>query len=1492
MFNLPAKTIELLSSEKTKWRIVRVKKAVGSLKQLKNGNWEVSKNSPKGIIFFVNRKDIDIIPGKNYNVSLLFKTSSPELKGSIMLSMPGGKRTPYPCAKAKSPTGKTQVIKLNFQARADEKKLRIHLVLTGKGNATISSVKLTPITPAANLLKNPAIDWAIRSLNGGQGKLKKLDNGYYEITKRGNKGLLAFIPEKDRCIIPGKKYYTAIEFKSLDGAAKCSMMLSMPGSKRTPYPSTRTFFNSKQPQTAEYIFTANPDEKKLRIHLIIRNQGKIIVSKVILREATAKDIAKQQTANNLSQSIFTKNSLIQNWHAIGAIKKYEDKDYLKISAGMRGGIQCDRLNWDAKKIKAIEVKFQSKDEPGYLRLDFFSQKDGKNYTSYQCMSCTVGKWHYIYFPVAEDSAWMGKIKKIRLTWYSTAPGIISFASVKGLKFPNLIPNARHLQAHKEIKLGLLRPRGQYLLQWHDGSCPGANIRIVNRDYKTLKTISCPIGSFKTAFELPLNAMTAFITINKESTAWPQLKLIKLPRFGTAASWRGSWIWSNNGFGPNNSYIWFKRTFKLPAKPEEALFEITGDDAYSLYVNNQKIGEGSNWTHPNIYNITHALKAGHNEITVRVFNVQAWGGLLCEMYANIGKKPFYIASNEQWKFKIGDRIKPQKINSPVMVLGAPPVAPWGNRMKYQYIGPVGVIDIQKANTGSFTAKVLQIPQIDTDRIKFKIVKSNGKTVTQQGYITPSTSHWKQGKTINVEFKLPPAASPGSKVYINSRCLKVKNNKLVGYLKHIPSTSKKLSTAKIINPGKRPFIKVNNQLIPPIYFYIPGSFRNDPTGRDIFVKNAVNSGNKIIRIGCKLADGWHSDGTLEFSKLDRCMEVIQMNSSSLYCIVNIDCHMPEWWLKKNPDHLTAYYGNKDRNPTKDKQTLASKKWLKDVRPAMAALIKHIKQQPYADRIIGFAVSEGWNSEWFWPYADVNSKSARSGFSIAAIEAYRNFLRKKYKTSNALAKAWHRPGLTFDKVLPPSTSRQDSGSIIALLSPQKDYDLIDFFEFRNQIIAEAIVALCKIIKEETAGKWLTGAYYGYLIAFSNIHNRLQTVGHLAISNVTKSPYIDFITGPSFYTWRRTGMADSPMQPVDSFSIHNKLVIVEQDARTYSDPSHYEARNGKLYTVEQSLGGMERAFGMQVARGLGTHWLEMYETWYRDKIMLDEIRHQIDVYAKLPAPKGTTPIEVCLISDTESAFYCKHNAGDGIHQAVIAGLLRRINEGAFPFRHVLLSDILTPGLVPAHKVYIVTNLFMLDNSERKKLLERFEREKATVIWLYAPGVFFPNRGPDPRFITELLKLKFTMLKQKVALKMNFKQGLPVDSAKNTNATGPWFLPVKGFDSILAETANKQPAMVQWQHNSVKHYFSPIGNLPPKLLSYIAGKSGVHIYSNSGDPMHIGNDVVFLHAKTAGTKSIILPDGCFMQSIYGPLKGRIQSGQKWNAVAGRTYGFVVKSFK
>jgi hypothetical protein len=243
----------------------------------------------------------------------------------------------------------------------------------------------------------------------------------------------------------------------------------------------------------------------------------------------------------------------------------------------------------------------------------------------------------------------------------------------------------------------------------------------------------------------------------------------------------------------------------------------------------------------------------------------------------------------------------------------------------------------------------------------------------------------------------------------------------------------------------------------------------------------------------------------------------------------------------------------------------------------------------------------------------------------------------------------------------------------------------------------------------------------------------------------------------------------------------------------------------------------------------------------------------------------------------------------AVTGPLFRDLNRMGAAFRVISLDDLWDEDL-PPHKFYIMANAFCLSREQREKLLRRFAAEKATVLWFYAPGAFYPDRGPRAEFCGDFLGLKTVMSEKVDAPVMNTVEPLPQISCSVKTPFAPWFYPESGFDEVAGRDQNGRPMLVGCRKDGATHHFSTLPALPVEVLRHLAGRAGIHFYTTeTTDPVWVGNDVVFLHAAAGGEKSILLPPDVRMRGLIGPHKGKVfSSGQKWYAEAGSTHGFLV----
>ena len=294
---------------------------------------------------------------------------------------------------------------------------------------------------------------------------------------------------------------------------------------------------------------------------------------------------------------------------------------------------------------------------------------------------------------------------------------------------------------------------------------------------------------------------------------------------------------------------------------------------------------------------------------------------------------------------------------------------------------------------------------------------------------------------------------------------------------------------------------------------------------------------------------------------------------------------------------------------------------------------------------------------------------------------------------------------------------------------------------------------------------------------------------------------------------------------------------------------------------------------------------------MLLDLLKSYRDLYMSLPEkPAGTVKRDVCVVSDQHSTAFVRTNHPNGIHVMLIAEFMRRITEVGVGFNHILTQDLVEPGRIEPQKFYIITNLFTISAADRQAMLKRFEKERATVLWLYAPGVNFPDRGPDASFASELLGITLAMDNVKKNQLITFadpeKWGVKEFYSRVTLA--PWFTAVAGFDEVIARTSEGKPALVKWQRNGVTNYFCTIPNPPPEVLRRIAAESGAKVWIKSGDPIWAGNDFVTVHTRTGGKKQLDIPAGMTARSVIGPNVGTLRTGESFDAKAGITYGFIV----
>ncbi len=1431
------------------------------------GSWERSgktvkfiKTAAQGYMIYAGNSKFDpaVTPGKTYEAAADFDIKG-NATGALMLSMPGGKRRPFPIRVLKE-SGKAVI---TFTARPDEKQVHFHAVVRGQGEVTLKSMTLKEISPDEynHLL---SLDGKSKCHEGAAGRTM-CSNGVVTIEKTVPAGYILFAgsDDKDLKIVPGKTYEVSSEM-DISGDATGALMLAMPGGARRPFPQKQL----SKSGIASIRFTAREDEKLLRLHLVVRGEGKVVFKNILVRECRSADPLKKS---------FNGKELRRFWSVQNAIAEKFVPDALAGECSETTRVTSPTLLWRADEIPAVEVDMSYTPDGGPMTIHFTGEENGKKFSgSLKRTNIPSGKTRTVTFYFANQPAWRGTITGISFSFDIHSHSEFTVTGVRALTEANLIPDALH-PGKKEIEM--IRPGAKYAFSYRGKNNPGIKLTMLDVDGNPLKKYLLDRETDELKFTAPLTTVTAEVEYGK-GEGYPLLECKQLPFFGNIPEvyWSAPWIWCSVRNYPQDTVRFF-REFTLPAAVKRAEARYTADDACVLNINGNRFRKAIRNLHKTEKrDLTSMLKSGLNRIEIDVENDSGPGALLFELYCELESgEVFTLKSDRNWSWRYRDQ------SGKAVERGIPPRGEWGDKIDCRYIGPRAEAEIRNFTETGFAIKPAASCG-DYGEVTVLVTSNTGEKRQMQVKISPRSGEWKTGEWNQVKLFFNPELTAGMKgndftLKIEPEFFAVPEDLSCRMIprKIVPGD---FPEVKLVGAGQRPYFQVNGRKLAPFYFDLPFTFIDMPMQKAHFVSNAAKAQSNILRTWYGLRDFWKGPDTFDFSSLDFAIAVMKANMPNVHLIITFKTYMPDWWLKENPDHRIEWF--KENRPYRNYyQTMASLKWKQDAITGIKALMDHLRKTGNAKMVIGIAFADGDTCEWLWashPYGGRHRFIFQSK-SPADREAFAAFLTKKYGK------------LPYDPEIPhPNTwGARDEG---IFLDPVKSQKVIDYWEFRSQCCSDGIRTFTKFVKDYSGRKLLSGAYYGYHIQLSRVFHLFQGSGHHRLNEVATSGNCDLYFAPTMYGLRVPGEPDSTMQPAEAITGNGGIPIMEFDYRTYSEFAPGQLHNGAADTPQTTLSLLDKGFGVAMARAAGGHWMELHERWFREPLQYSHVAKLFKLYRSLPeTPAGTVPKDTCIVNSETSNFRTANNTGDGVYRAVIYELCRIMPRTGAAYRHVLLKDLLTPGKVPAHKFYIFTDFFELTDAQRQAIKERLAKEGAHALWMYAPGVLKPGEKVDHRGITEMTGIEVERVNHPWTAHWQSTPEFGNRTRRAYLTTGLNFRPKGSYDTVVAKSG-KYPSVVGKNNGNRVDYFAAALVPQEHALQEMLRRAGVRIYQQGTDCISAGNDFLVLHASTGGMKRLLIPDGHYVEQVLGP-KVKIDGRKpEWPAKAGLTYGFILKKDK
>lgn len=575
-----------------------------------------------------------------------------------------------------------------------------------------------------------------------------------------------------------------------------------------------------------------------------------------------------------------------------------------------------------------------------------------------------------------------------------------------------------------------------------------------------------------------------------------------------------------------------------------------------------------------------------------------------------------------------------------------------------------------------------------------------------------------------------------------------------------------------------------------------------------------------------------GEYDFSMVDKVLfDLCPTGKEDVYVIPRVCLEPPIWWQKLHPDELSL-----DSRGETQRESFSSKVWLEEMTVALYALIDHLSESRWSERIIGYHIAAGGTEEWahhsrynhqFYDYSEVNRR------------AYHKFLMNRYGSLEAISSAHGISYSSLDAIKIPHPIEREYSASGYIRDPETERHVLDFFDFHNESVADAIAYFCHAVKEYTKGERLTGVFYGYVNSMPQNKKGLHALG-----KVIRCPDVDFLSttnsGPYWYF----------SSAVKSAKLHGKMWICEGDIRTcltsgmgknlahaMPDNDYYESSvwHGPA-DVKGSVASLTKALARILTSNVGIWWFDMFGGWFSDPDMLNVIERSIPLYRE--QKHDFFPTEVAIFVDERGHKYS--SIDERRMPKAIWELFDNISLSGFSYDSYLLSDICEDSF-PADKYRLCIFISACNPSDEEisAIEKKLKKDGKTLL-------FLGNSGSHSKCMCEFdLRVDPYPKEQKAVFENTVYPANVLPS--------PTLVQERGY--VMSRFEDGTPAVL-WQKMSNYHCVLSLPMAAPALLlRRIALLAGVHLFNRDGDAIYAGGEYVGILATETGYRRICLPE-------------------------------------
>jgi hypothetical protein len=651
----------------------------------------------------------------------------------------------------------------------------------------------------------------------------------------------------------------------------------------------------------------------------------------------------------------------------------------------------------------------------------------------------------------------------------------------------------------------------------------------------------------------------------------------------------------------------------------------------------------------------------------------------------------------------------------------------------------------------------------------------------------------------------------------------------------------------------------------------------------------------------ANVWLGKGKYDFEPVREAIRYVIARAPHTYIMLHLTVDVYNDWGVEHPDDVyanakgekavaswsrtTRYGGQAPGANERWVPSDSSRQFREDGAEFLRMLGQWLEMVPEGKVVIGAYINGGVDGQWLFS-ADNSVQTPEdqfADFSKGARDAFREYLKEKYATNQALSKAWGFE-VTFDTAQIPAYSVRGRSMPIEYMgmkgeSPIMSYNCsqmqaVDYNKFLSVGNTRRQIAFCKGLKEGSSGRLLCGQWWPTLPA-------PYPLSHTDLKSMLESPYVDFIS--------RGGLLGAVF--------HGKLTVDELDLRDLrSGIEPWNVTEFDVPWIAKSPAEYKRHITSHVCRPLagggGYHLFDMWGGWFWYPETMQMVKDTLNLYNSVKNGPSIGENYVGVFVDEDAANYLQHlgryylvNAVQSVTEAMGTWTYNMVwGRTGLPVRFYLMQDAMSPDLI-VPKVAIFLNPLTMDLEQAQAIHKKFYNNNRVVMYMQTPGLAAPGDANNPMKITGFDIHEDPRTKNKPLIACDVDDAL-LKGIRPGSMLEAWTLEMSYYpnasavpgknDKVLAKYVGTDiPGMLvrrEKDHTVVWAGFP--GTITAQFVRNLAKDAGMKPWLETDDELIVGGGLLAVSGLNGGSQTVNLPDNFNVEKCLSGHKYTVKDGK------------------